>query len=237
MRSDELEPYYRARAPEYEQIYYRDIPDQRAELEAEAGRLQGLVTGKRVLDLACGTGYWTEVMAGSAAGITAVDISAEMLCEAAKKTYACPVRFVQGSLLDVPEDGGRYDVVTLGFWFSHQPRQEYDHLYDVITASLQPDGLAWLLDNSPPAEKSEADVVRVDEHGNSYKRRWLRDGREFVIIKNYFTRVQLEAAFSDRFDIRRLVYGRYYWSAVVGPREKGPAGSAGRPETVPDGAR
>ena len=98
MNDSELMRYYRARAPEYEQAYYRDVPERRRELREEAERLAHLVTGRSALDLACGTGYWAEVMARTAAGITAVDVSAEMLREARKKRYASPVQFVQADL-------------------------------------------------------------------------------------------------------------------------------------------
>ncbi len=221
MNSDEMMRYYCARAPEYEQAYYRDVPKRREELREEAERLERLVAGKTVLDLACGTGFWTGVMAKTAAGITAVDVSSEMIREAKKKQYALPVQFIQADLYNMPTQPRNYDIVALGFWFSHHPRQEYDRLFGVLTAGLGSNGLIWMIDNNPPAEFHPDESVRTDENGNNFKRRCLNDGREFVILKNYFSRPELESIFSARFKIRKLVYRRYYWSAVLsGKRDR-----------------
>ena len=62
MRDKETEEYYRLRATEYEQIYFREIPERRKEIDNEAERLRALVAGKTVLEMACGTGYWTKVL-------------------------------------------------------------------------------------------------------------------------------------------------------------------------------
>jgi len=75
MPKNEGNEYYRARAPEYEQIYYRDDAQRRSELEAEAATLRKVTEGKNVLELACGTGYWTKIMSEVAISITAVDLA------------------------------------------------------------------------------------------------------------------------------------------------------------------
>jgi len=217
MAGDSLEEYYRARAPEYEQIYYRDNPVRRAEIDAEAKRLAELVSGKSVLELACGTGYWTRVMSQTATRITASDIAPEALIEAKRKQYGCEVTIVEADMF--AHDFGEilFDLVALGFWFSHHPRQEYDRLFDVLTRRLKKNGLIWMIDNNPPAEGSAEMSCHVDEFGNNYKHRYLSDGKPFVILKNYFSRNDLEEILGRRFDLCSLVYGQYYWSVVLQP--------------------
>jgi demethylmenaquinone methyltransferase/2-methoxy-6-polyprenyl-1,4-benzoquinol methylase len=217
MRDRDTERYYRARAAEYEQIYYRDVPDRRREIDEACARLQKLVAGRTVLDLACGTGYWTRVIAETAARITAVDVAPEMLSEARKKPYPADVEFVEGDMFELtyPE---AFEVVSVGFWFSHQPRQEYEAFFDLVSASLAPGGRIWLIDNNPPAEGSRLESVRVDGYGNNYKKRYLDRGDEYTILKNYFDKDELAKIFRRTFDLQRLDYGTYYWSLVMTPR-------------------
>lgn len=218
MSNDEMRQYYRDRAPEYEQIYYRDVPERQRELKEEADRLERLAEGKRVLELACGTGFWTQVMSRTASEIVALDVSREMIAEARKKNLSDSVRFMVSDLYDSPPESETFDIVALGFWFSHHPRQDFDQLFDVLNRGVKRNGLIWIIDNNPPAEGSINTSVRVDEHGNNYKRRKLDNGREFVILKNYFSRQELETLFGERFVVKNLVYGLYYWSAVLAPR-------------------
>jgi len=216
MTNDEMERYYRARAPEYEQIYYRDMPERRRELDEEAARLAELVTGKSVLELACGTGYWTQIMSRTAASITASDLSAEMLAEAKKKTFGIPVDFVSTDMFDHSFPQQHFDVVALGFWFSHQPRQEFNRLFEVLTAPLKKGGLIWMIDNNPPAEGTTMETAGRDDFGNNYKRRFLDSGEQYTILKNYFSKTELEAVLGPSFPIKSLIHNKYYWSVVLG---------------------
>ena len=94
--------YYRARAAEYEQIYYRDDRARRREIDDDVERLVQLSRGKVVLDVACGSGFWTKHMSKNAALIVAVDISREMIAEARKKRYTCDVHLLQADLYRLP---------------------------------------------------------------------------------------------------------------------------------------
>lgn len=137
MNDRETADYYRARAQEYEQIYFRDIPERRKEIDDEASRLRTLVTGKNVLELACGTGYWTKVMAETAAHITAIDLWPEMIAVAKKKTLRAPVDFIAADMFTHPLAENSYDFIAVGFWFSHQPKQEYEKFFALITKPLK----------------------------------------------------------------------------------------------------
>lgn len=214
-KPDSLIHYYSLRAPEYEQIYYRDFPAKQKELADEAERLEKLVEGKNVLDLACGTGYWTEVISRRAESVIASDISAEMIEEAQKKKFECPVKFVRADLYQLPFAAGAFDIVTLGFWFSHEPKQGYDRFFELIKPLMSEAGLIWMIDNNPPAEGPKLRSVGRDEFGNNYKQRFLDSGEEFAILKNYFDADELEAVFSPHFGIESLIYNECYWLVVL----------------------
>ena len=66
MKDKKTVEYYNARAPEYEQIYYRDDPQRRKEIDDESKFIKNLAAGKTVLDLCCGSGYWTHQLSQTA---------------------------------------------------------------------------------------------------------------------------------------------------------------------------
>ena len=215
MAEEQTREYYSRRAAEYEQIYYREMPERRKEIDDEAIFVKNLASGCDVLDLACGTGYWTQIMADTAKSIVALDLSWEMLHQAGKKEYRYVPSFVQADLERLPVAVREFDLVTLGFWFSHQSKQDYEAFFDRIVRPLRPGGRIWLIDNNPPAEGPMVDSAYVDEHGNNYKQRFLDSGDQFVILKNYFERSDLEDVFGGRFGIERLLHNRYYWSILL----------------------
>ena len=215
MKDDNLIGYYSERAPEYEQIYFREVPARRKELEGMGASLQDLATGKDVLDLCCGTGYWTGLVGKTAKSIVASDVSHEMLAEAKKKKYSCPISFVQADLFDLPFPPKSFDLVTLGYWYSHHSRHDYETLYRILKRPLRDGGRIWMCDNNPPAEGAKTDSVGVDENRNNIKSRWTGDGREYHIIKNYFSETQLRELISPHFRIETFVYKPYYWWMVL----------------------
>ena len=113
MQDKETQDYYRERAESYEEIYYRDQPDRRKEIDDEVARVRQLVTGKSVLELACGTGYWTKVMSETAQSITASDLSEEMLAVAKTKPLVCPVEFVAADMFTQPWPKAAFDIIVL----------------------------------------------------------------------------------------------------------------------------
>jgi hypothetical protein len=87
--------YYDERASEYEEAYRAgtgtsSIPDPPL-FTAEAASLSGVVARfghGRLIDIACGTGYWLPFYAGRCERITLIDQSANMLRECERKVSA-----------------------------------------------------------------------------------------------------------------------------------------------------
>lgn len=209
---DSMNDYYNRRADEYEQIYFRKIPKRRKEIDDEVLRLIYLSKDKDILEFACGTGYWTSRISETAKTIIAFDASSEMIENAKQKHYLCPTDFIQADLNNIPLQNIQFDLICLGFWFSHHPRQSYGNLFETIKKHLKCNGKIWMIDNNPPAEGPLNYSTGSDEHGNNYKKRFLDNGESFIIIKNYFTQKELVEIFSHEFNIERLTYGEYYWA-------------------------
>src|SRR6185369_2885282 len=84
---DPLVDYYSRRAREYESIYRREDPIRQSEQQAILEALRRLFRGRRVLEVACGTGYWTCSLAEVVDHLCATDASSETLALARAKPF------------------------------------------------------------------------------------------------------------------------------------------------------
>jgi demethylmenaquinone methyltransferase/2-methoxy-6-polyprenyl-1,4-benzoquinol methylase len=198
---DKLAAYYAQRAAEYERIY--DKPERQADLAALRARIERMFKGKKVLELACGTGYWTDIIAGSAAQVTALDLNEEVLEIARRKPSAGKVSFVRASAYEIPPQGTAHDALFAGFWWSHVPLDRLDGFLRQAIAAVAPGALLAFLDNRY-VEGSSTPVSRTDAGGNTYQQRRLEDGSAHEVLKNFPTEGEL---------IRRA--SRHGWGANV----------------------
>lgn len=178
-----LAAYYAARAAEYERIY--DKPERQADLQRLQAQIPDCFAGCDVLEIACGTGYWTQFIAGGARHITALDINPETLSIAREKPL--PPGRVQFEVADVhalyPRYRG-YSGAFAGFWWSHLKRGERRAFFDNLHRALAPGAMVVLLDNRY-VEGSSTPISHSDAEGNTYQQRVLADGTRHVVLKNF----------------------------------------------------
>lgn len=113
---DALPSYYAARAAEYDRIYAK--PERQADLAALRGWLPPQFAGKHVLEVACGTGYWTQFIAPVAADVLALDAAHETLAIAQRRTTGRgqgKLRFVVGDAYQLPLLAGQFNAAFAGF--------------------------------------------------------------------------------------------------------------------------
>lgn len=196
--ADTLKQYYAARAQEYEEIYFRDDAQRQKEQLDIQECIKTLFSGKNVLEVACGTGYWTQFAAETARSITATDCNSEVLDIARQKNYACPVIFNLADAYHLPFAAQTFTGGMAGFWLSHVPKDRINNFLASFHKTLQKGACVFIADNMlVPGVGGELVTKNGDE--NTYKLRTLKDGTQQEILKNYFTREDLFRIFS-RYD-------------------------------------
>ncbi|MEV6848506.1 methyltransferase domain-containing protein [Actinoplanes sp. NPDC051411] len=181
--------YYRRRAPEYDATSYGDLGAARRRIArlTEEMRPEG-----RVLEIACGTGMWTETLAAHADEVLAVDAAPEALQIARRRTEAANVTFERADIFDWhPET--RFDTIFFSAWLSHVPERRFDEFWGRLAGWS-----ARVLFVDEPAEEDDKPAKERDKPakekyvGNETVERRLTDGTSFRIVKNFIDRRKLE---------------------------------------------
>lgn len=203
-----LGPYYAARAGEYERIYAK--PERQADLRAIEKWLPPRFAGANVLEVACGTGYWTRFIAPVAASILAIDTAPETLCIARERIADPHVHLQVGDAYALPQPATRFDAAFAGFWFSHVPVHKRSAFLRGLNASLKPGARVVLLDNSY-VEGSSSPIAKTDEQGNTYQMRRLDDGSVTRVLKNFPGPGDLLAAVAGLGKNASIKHWQHYW--------------------------
>jgi SAM-dependent methyltransferase len=207
----ELIDYYRRRASEYEAIYAK--PERQADLAILGKEIPQRLRGARVLEVACGTGYWTKLIAGAATSVLATDLAEEPMRIARAKVFPeMNVAFMAADAYTLSEKVGRFDAAFAGFWWSHVPRERIAEFLDSFHRCLTGGARVLFLDNVY-AEGSSTPVCEVDAQGNTYQMRALADGGRLRVLKNFPSEDELRERLSPYAASFAFEALQYYWLA------------------------
>ncbi|MFQ5994639.1 MAG: class I SAM-dependent methyltransferase [Acidiferrobacterales bacterium] len=212
MTDTDLHQYYSRRAAEYEEIYKK--PERQKDLTELRTLVSQLLHGHEVLEIACGTGYWTELIAPGARSVLATDTSTEVLELAKTKGYSrgC-VRFTLADAYDLSDLPGQFTAALAAFWWSHVPKQRVPEFVQSLHHRLGVGGTVVLIDNRY-VEGSNVPISEHDERGNTYQLRCLRDGSQFRVLKNFPNASELYATLNPCADDLKVFELEYYWYAL-----------------------
>ena len=191
--------YYGERAPEYDDWWFRrgryaldaetearwfaDVRELEAALDAFEPRGD-------VLELAAGTGLWTQRLLRHADRVTAVDAAAEVLDLNRARTGAA-AEYVLADVFEW-EPPRAFDVCFFGFWHSHVPSGRFASFWQLVGRALKPHGRVFLVDNARLGDSGHL----VAASGEVARRR-LSDGREFDIVKRFWEPAELEREIAE----------------------------------------
>ena len=205
--------YYRARAPHYDDWWFRRGDHELGPVfadkwGAEIARLYEALEqfGPRgdVLELAAGTGIFSELLAPHAESLTLVDASPEVLERNRARIGAKNAEFVVADLFawDPPR---RYDTVVFTFWISHVPQERFAKFWGLVERALSPNGRVFFADGTHlqlwsahvPEELRytggrEASGIRSTTDLDTGIARRETGGRDFLLYKVFYFGPDLE---------------------------------------------
>ncbi len=184
MITDQLAKYYATIAQQYERVY--DKPERQEDLEVLRDKVANVLEGHTVLELACGTGYWTEVVADN-------------------------VTFAKLDAFNLPDDLlGKFTAVFAGFWWSHVKREDQDKYLKQLRSKLGKDILLVLIDNSY-VDGSSTVIARTDLEGNTHQFRTTEGGERYEVLKNFPSDSHLRKKFAHSAREIRKKRLEHYW--------------------------
>ena len=155
-----------------------------------------MVKGQRVLDIACGEGYGSDLLASVAAHVIGVDIVPSVIQHAHRRYRRPHLEFVAGSCTAIPLAAQSVDVVVSFETLEHHDR--HDEMMREVRRVLRPAGLLII---SSPDRREYSDVPGY--HNPFHVRELYRD--------------EFEALLTSHFRSVSLVGQRVRAGSIVGP--------------------
>ena len=209
MITEQSVQFYAKSASNHDRIY--DRPERQGDLELIRGHVAEVLRGHTVLELACGTGYWTRILAEVADKVVATDINPEMIAMAKLRALSADkVSLRVADAYDLPADIGDFTAVFIGFWWSHVKREEQEKFLAQLKAKVGKDIFIVLLDDVY-VEGSSDTVARTDLEGNTYQIRVAPDGDRYEIPKTYPSDSALRKKLASSVREIKIVRLEYYW--------------------------
>ena len=142
-----MQLYYAQRAAIYERVYFK--PERQTDLRAMEAWLPTQFVARQVLEIACGTGWWTAHGARHASTWLATDLNPETMAIARTKTMPACVQFATVDAYSLAELGSQsFDAAFTGCWWSHVPLARLPQWLALLHARLLPGSRVVMLDNS-----------------------------------------------------------------------------------------
>lgn len=206
MKSDILQEqvqYYRERASEYDEWFFRQGRYDRganhrqqwfSEISQVETALQASIPSGDILELACGTGLWTQHLAPLASQLTAVDASPEAIALNQQRVASASVEYIVADLFSwTPTQ--KFDFVFFGFWLSHVPRDKFAPFWQMVKGALKPNGQVFFVDSLFTQESTAQNHAALNQQG--YSERKLNDGRTYRVVKIFHEPTQLQELLQD----------------------------------------
>lgn len=146
----------------------------------------GFVKDKKVLDIACGSGYGSSLLAQHSQKVIGVDISPEAIKIASDRYVQDNLEFRSGSADKIPiEESAFFDVVTSFETIEHLPEEKQVAFLNDIKRVIKPEGLCLI---STPNKLLYSDIANFSNEFH-LKEFYIDEFRDF--LTRFFKNVRI----------------------------------------------
>jgi ubiquinone/menaquinone biosynthesis C-methylase UbiE len=188
----DMNEYYRENVPYHDEcMSYTDNLSMEDLLAPIIKKIESDITDKDVLEIACGTGNWTQVLSKRARSVMATDINKAYLIEAKKKPYQKDnVIFKVADAYTLDGIDRKFNLAFASDWLSHIPKSKIKSFIETLHSKLLPGSKVIMIDM---LRKPELDKMfsHIDEEGNVIQKRTLPNEKEYQVVKNFPTEKEL----------------------------------------------
>jgi SAM-dependent methyltransferase len=192
-----MNEYYARRAPEHDSLMsYVSNEEMERLLGPIIADIETQIANENVLEIACGTGNWTQVLSKRANHVLATDVNATVIEIARGKPYVGDnVTFAIEDAYTIGKLDGTFNLVFAADWYSHIPRSAILSFVQNVRSVLRPGGRVILIDMLPKIELDRM-YSHHDSEGNRIERRRLEDQSYFQVVKNFPSQAELHDTFA-----------------------------------------
>jgi hypothetical protein len=198
----EMQTYYEKRAPFYDSSMGYDDHETIRSLSPAINRIRALLDGRKILEIACGPCFWTQIVSEVAASILATDYNESTLDQARQKNLDWDkVALQRVDAYDLSLLHGCFDGSLAVDWFAHVPRSRFHEFLSGLHSRLLPGSMVVFCDQLPGVESFTG---RYDSEGNHLQTRELPDASTCHVIKHFLPEPELKelfARYSDQVEI------------------------------------
>ena len=173
--------------------------------------MQGVFEGKSVLEVACGMGKWTQLVADVAEQVVATDISANLLENA--RGLPLPkanVSFVQSDAFDIQKVKGAFNAGLHMNFINHLPLSQVPRFLDCFHAALEP-GAVVFCGTQRFRGDAQNPVYELDSTGDVVSVRHHDDGRMIEVVDTLFTEDLLRGLLAGRATHLNFTMNKMWW--------------------------
>jgi demethylmenaquinone methyltransferase/2-methoxy-6-polyprenyl-1,4-benzoquinol methylase len=177
-----IKAYYKKRAPIYDRVY--TYPERQQDLRFLEEYIENQFSQLNVLEVAAGTGYWTQFIATTAKIVLATDATLDTLKQINKRPFTKHVKTMLLDAFSLDELPQKFTGAFAGLWISHIPKQQLKQFLKGLQRCLQPGSTVVFIDNSL-AQCQRLPISFTDEYNNTYQDRQLDDKSLHRVLKNF----------------------------------------------------
>jgi SAM-dependent methyltransferase len=183
-----MKAYYKERAPVYDRVY--SYPERQGDLRFLEEYIPQQFSKLSVLEIAAGTGYWTQFISKKSRSILATDATKEQLKELKKREFFCDVKTMVADAYSLESVAKKFEGAFAGLWLSHVPKQRRGDFISGLHHHLVSGATVLYIDNSA-VQCRHLPIAESDDFGNTYQNRELDNGVSYSVLKNFPTQEEL----------------------------------------------